>query len=200
MDGGAVVVVLVLGRLLWLGLDQQGARETDAALVVGHHLEEPGQLVGLLTHPGVQQGLVALPAHPRARSWRHPGGGWPPRRSGPGRRRGRTRPDRGSWPHLLRSGDGRTGWPSPTAAGFGCPTSSEPPGRPSHRGSTSTPSALRPRAPCRHRGSRSRAPPASGRTRKPRPALPWPPPSGRRCRRARAGRRFHGRRCRIPTS
>jgi hypothetical protein len=47
VDGGAVVVVLVLGRLLRLGLDQQRALEADLVLVLDDQRQEAGELVGL---------------------------------------------------------------------------------------------------------------------------------------------------------
>jgi hypothetical protein len=57
VHGGGVVVVLVLGRLLGLGLEQQGAREADVMLVLGDQGQEPSQLrflageVGAFSHP-----------------------------------------------------------------------------------------------------------------------------------------------------
>jgi hypothetical protein len=44
--GRDVVVVLVLGRLLRLRLEQQRAGEPDRALVLGHQVHEPRELVG----------------------------------------------------------------------------------------------------------------------------------------------------------
>ena len=65
VDGRAVVVVLVLGRLLRLGLEQQCPGEADRVLVLGDHGEEAGQLVGLLFHAGVEEGLVPFTAAPQ---------------------------------------------------------------------------------------------------------------------------------------
>ena len=65
MDRGRVVVVLVLRRLLRLGLDEQHALEADLGLVLGHQVEEAGQLGALPTQVGVQQGVVALSAAPQ---------------------------------------------------------------------------------------------------------------------------------------
>ena len=42
-----VVVVLVLGRLLRLGLDQERALEADLVLVLGDQVQEAGELVAL---------------------------------------------------------------------------------------------------------------------------------------------------------
>ena len=60
-----VVVVLMLGGLLRLGLDQQRPGEADLVLVRHHQLEEPRELVALLTQAGVQQRLVALAPAPQ---------------------------------------------------------------------------------------------------------------------------------------
>ena len=60
----AVVVVLVLGRLLGLRLEEQGPGEADPVLVLGHQVQEPGELVALPAEVGVEQGLVALASTP----------------------------------------------------------------------------------------------------------------------------------------
>jgi hypothetical protein len=65
VHGGGVVVVLVLGRLLGLGLEQQGAREADVMLVLGDQGQEPSQLRFLAGEVGVEQGLVAFAAAPQ---------------------------------------------------------------------------------------------------------------------------------------
>ena len=65
MDRGAVVVVLVFGGLLGLGLDEQGALEADLVLVLSHHRQESGELVGLLAQTGIEQSLVTLSASPQ---------------------------------------------------------------------------------------------------------------------------------------
>ena len=65
MDGGAVVVVLVLRRLLGLRLDQQRALEADLVLVLGDQVEEPGELRLLAPEVRVEQRLVALAAAPQ---------------------------------------------------------------------------------------------------------------------------------------
>ena len=65
MDGGAVVVVLVLGRLLRLRLDQERALEADPVLVLGDHRQEPGELGLLAGEVGVEQRLVALATAPQ---------------------------------------------------------------------------------------------------------------------------------------
>ena len=65
VDGRRVVVVLVLGRLHRLRLDQQAALEADAVLVLGDEVEEPGQLVALALEVGVEQRVVALAAAPQ---------------------------------------------------------------------------------------------------------------------------------------
>jgi hypothetical protein len=43
-----VVIVLVLGGLERLGLDENGALEADAVLVLHHHGQEPAVLIELL--------------------------------------------------------------------------------------------------------------------------------------------------------
>ena len=60
-----VVVVLVLGRLHRLGLDQQLALEADLRLVLGDEVQEPGELVALPPEVRVEQGVVALAAAPQ---------------------------------------------------------------------------------------------------------------------------------------
>ena len=65
VDGGGVVVVLVLGRLLGLGLDEQHALEADLGLVLGHQVQETGELLALSSQVGVQEGVVALTAAPQ---------------------------------------------------------------------------------------------------------------------------------------
>ena len=64
-DRRAVVVVLVLGRLLRLRLDEQRALEADPVLVLGDHRQETGELRLLAGHVGVEQRLVALAAAPQ---------------------------------------------------------------------------------------------------------------------------------------
>ncbi len=65
VDGGRVVVVLVLGGFLRLRLDQDRALEPDLVLVVHHHLQEATELIELLGHVGVEEHLVALAAAPQ---------------------------------------------------------------------------------------------------------------------------------------
>ena len=54
VHGGGVEVVLVLGRLGRLGLDEDRALEADLVLVLDHHAEEPAGLVELLLDVGVE--------------------------------------------------------------------------------------------------------------------------------------------------
>ena len=65
VDGLAVVVVLVLGRLGGLWLDEKRAGEADLVLVLGHHGQEPGELLTLPLQIRVEQRLVTLPATPQ---------------------------------------------------------------------------------------------------------------------------------------
>ena len=62
--GGGVGVVLVLGRFLGLGLDIERAGEADLFLVIDGHVQEPGEVVELAFHVGVEQGRVAFAASP----------------------------------------------------------------------------------------------------------------------------------------
>ena len=62
---GDVVVVLVLGRLHRLGLDQQRALEADLVLVLGDQVEEAGELVALAPQVRVEERVVALAAAPQ---------------------------------------------------------------------------------------------------------------------------------------
>jgi hypothetical protein len=65
VDRGDVVIVLVLGRLLRLRLDQDRALEADLVLVLDHQVEEAAELVVLALEVGVEQGLVALAPAPQ---------------------------------------------------------------------------------------------------------------------------------------
>jgi hypothetical protein len=58
-------VVLMLGRLHGLGLDQQRALEADAVLVLGNQVEEACQLGALAAKVGVEQGVIALAPAPQ---------------------------------------------------------------------------------------------------------------------------------------
>jgi hypothetical protein len=64
VNGGHVEIVLVLGRLLRLRLDQDRALEADLVLVIDDHGEEAAELVELALEVGVEQGLVAFAAAP----------------------------------------------------------------------------------------------------------------------------------------
>ena len=64
-DGrGRVKVILVLHGLLGLGLDVEGAGEADGACIVHRHVHQPGDVLLLKLHVGIQQRLIALPAAP----------------------------------------------------------------------------------------------------------------------------------------
>ena len=60
-----VEVVLVLGRLARLGLDQQRALEADLVLVLDRHRQEAAHLLIFAGEIGVEQRLVALAAAPQ---------------------------------------------------------------------------------------------------------------------------------------
>ena len=64
VDGADVEIVLVLGRLLRLRLDQDRALEADLLLVLDHHRQEAAELRELALHVGVEQRLVALAPAP----------------------------------------------------------------------------------------------------------------------------------------
>ena len=55
VDGRRVEVVLVLGGLHGLGLDQERAREADLVLVLHDELHEATELLDLAAHVGVEQ-------------------------------------------------------------------------------------------------------------------------------------------------
>jgi hypothetical protein len=65
VDGLDVVVVLVLGRLHRLGLDQQLAREADLVLVLDDEMQEPSELRLLAREIRVEERVVALTAAPQ---------------------------------------------------------------------------------------------------------------------------------------
>ena len=52
--GGDVKIVLVLGRLFRLGLDQDRSVETDLVLVLDHQRNEAAELVEFAPHVGVE--------------------------------------------------------------------------------------------------------------------------------------------------
>ena len=62
--GGDVEIVLVLGRLLGLGFDQERPLETDLVLVLDHQRDKAAELVEFAPQVGVEQGLVALAPAP----------------------------------------------------------------------------------------------------------------------------------------
>ena len=62
--GGGIEVVLVQRRLLRLRFDQELGLKADFLGVVGAHVEELGDVVGLALHLGVPQVLVAFAAAP----------------------------------------------------------------------------------------------------------------------------------------
>ncbi len=62
---GAVVIVLMFGRLLWLGLDQQITLETDLVLVFNDHAHETTELFAFTLEVGIEQGFVAFATAPQ---------------------------------------------------------------------------------------------------------------------------------------
>ena len=174
-DRGHVVVVLVLGRLGRLGLDQDGAGEPDPVLVLHHQVEEAGQLGLLAGEVGVEQGVVALaatpqhvvrPAHPvgRLQHVAHLGGGHGEDLGvGVGRGTG----------GVARVGEQVRRPPQQSDAG---PLHvAELPRRPWRRAGRTSRRTCPPRGRCPGRGSRRTAPPAWPRTRRRPPSWSGPP-------------------------
>ena len=62
--GGHVEVVLVLGRLLGLGLDQELTGEADLLGVVDRQVQETSEVILFALHVGVEQGFITLAAAP----------------------------------------------------------------------------------------------------------------------------------------
>lgn len=62
IDGRNVIVILVLGRLLRLRLDQDRALVADLVLVFDDEVEEAAELVELAADIGVEQRLVTFAA------------------------------------------------------------------------------------------------------------------------------------------
>ena len=65
VNGGDVVVVLVLRRLERLRFEEDRAVESDALLVLDDERQEAGQLIELTPHVGVEQCLVAFASAPQ---------------------------------------------------------------------------------------------------------------------------------------
>ena len=61
---GGVPVVLVLGRLLRLRLQQQSALEPDLLSVLGGHPHEAGEVVEFRAQIGVEEGVVPFAPAP----------------------------------------------------------------------------------------------------------------------------------------
>ncbi|RMS49307.1 hypothetical protein ALP64_203743 [Pseudomonas syringae pv. actinidiae] len=62
---GAVVIVLMLGGLLWLGFDQQVAFEADLVFVLNHHAHETTELFAFVLEVGIEQGFVTFTTAPQ---------------------------------------------------------------------------------------------------------------------------------------
>ena len=60
-----IEIVLMLGRLVRLGLDQDRAREADLVLVLDHHRQEAAEIVLLALHIGVEDGVIAFAPAPQ---------------------------------------------------------------------------------------------------------------------------------------
>ena len=65
VDRADVEIVLVLGRLLRLRLDQDRALEADLLLVLDDHRQEAAELRQLALHVGVEERLVTLAPAPQ---------------------------------------------------------------------------------------------------------------------------------------
>ncbi len=60
-----IAVILMLGRLMRLWLDQDGAFETDFVLMLDHHRHEATDLIHLMTQIGVEQRVIPFAATPQ---------------------------------------------------------------------------------------------------------------------------------------
>ncbi len=179
MHRGDVVVVLVLGRLERLGLDQDRALEPDGVLVLDDHVEEPAELVDLARHVGVEQRLVALATTPQhvVRSAQpvrrlHAVGDL---RGGEGEQLGVGVRRRAG----LESGVREQVGGAPQQLRRRCAPGARRRGRPSRRGCGTTRRTSPPRGRCRGRGSSRTARRASTRTRTRRPSSSGRRPSDR---------------------
>ena len=81
VDGFDVEIILMLGRLMRLGFDQDIALETDLVLMLDDHLQEAAKLCLFLFQVGVEQAVIAFTAAPQHIVLRRPDG-WSPRCSG----------------------------------------------------------------------------------------------------------------------
>ena len=62
--GGNIEIILMLGGLHWLGLDQELPRETNGLGVIDRHMQERRQVFLFPLEIGIQQGFVAFPPAP----------------------------------------------------------------------------------------------------------------------------------------
>src|ERR1051326_7947784 len=63
--GGGIGVVLVLGRLFWLGLNIELAFEPDCFFVLDYHMQELSQMVQFPLEVGIPKSAVALASSPK---------------------------------------------------------------------------------------------------------------------------------------
>ncbi|VEC48177.1 Uncharacterised protein [Klebsiella aerogenes] len=65
VNGRGIIVILMLGRLLRFGLNQQRAFKADFMLMLHHQLHKAPNLLTLLAQVGIQQGFIALATAPQ---------------------------------------------------------------------------------------------------------------------------------------
>ena len=65
VNGRGIIVILMLGRLLRFGLNQQRAFKADFMLMLHHQLHKAANLLTLLAQVGIQQGFIALATAPQ---------------------------------------------------------------------------------------------------------------------------------------
>ena len=64
VNGGHIVIILMLGRFLRFWFNQDRSGETDLMFVFDDHVQEPAKLIHFLADARIEQRLIALTTAP----------------------------------------------------------------------------------------------------------------------------------------